>query len=316
MSFYATDTAIERLGSTLVERCQATLGPRGLAAEKFAVTLLVHDGPLGGAPAPAKPRGFGYRSAQPFYPCSVVKLFYLVAAQARLEEGFIQPHEELDRAMRDMILVSSNMATNYVIDLVTATTGDTLLPPAEIAAWIERRNWVNRFFRSFGWPEFASINVCQKLMDDQRYGRERLFAGADGANHNRLTTDAAARLIHAVFTGRAVSPSRDRFVVERLIRPLDPDWIAGEPAAQVQGYFGEGLPAGSRLWSKAGWTGWTGDPTASFRRHDAAHIELPDNRAFTLVAFTEGKAISGDLGSLPTVARIAAELVSQASATA
>ena len=146
-------------------------------------------------------------------------------------------------------------------------------------------------------------------MDDQRYGRERLFAGADGANHNRLTTDATARLFHAVFTGRAVSPACDRFVVERLSRPLDPAWVAAEPAAQVLGYFGEGLPAGSRLWSKAGCTGWTGDPTASFRRHDAAYVELPGGRAFTLVAFTEGKAISGDLSCLPTIARIAVDLL-------
>ena len=112
-----------------------------------------------------------------------------------------------------------------------------------------------------------------------------------------------------MFTGQAVSPSRDRFVVEKLARPLDPAWIAAEPAGQVLGYFGEGLPRGSLLWSKAGWTGWTGDPTASYRRHDAAYVELASGRAFTLVAFTEGQAISADLASLPTIARIAVELI-------
>jgi beta-lactamase class A len=309
MSFYATDEAVGRLGRALVDRSLATLGPRGLAPDGFALTLLVHDGPLARASEAAPLRGFGYRATQAFYPCSVVKLFYLVAAQARLEEGWIAPHGDLDRAMRDMILVSSNTATNYVIDLVTGTTGDTLLPAAEYAAWVERRNWVNRYFGSFGWPELAPINLCQKLMDDQRYGRERQFAGADGANHNRLTTDATARLLHAVLTGWVLSPPRARFVVERLARPLDPAWIAGEPAAQVLGYIGEGLPPGSRLWSKAGWTGWTGDPAASFRRHDAAYVELPDDRAFTLVVFTEGKAISSDADSLPTIARIAVDLV-------
>ena len=179
MSFHATDEAVERLGSSLVERSLAALGPRGLAADKLAVTLLIHDRPLRGTPSPGKPRGFSHRGDQPFYPCSVVKLFYLVAAQARLEAGFIAPHEELDRAMRDMILVSSNTATNYVIDVVTGTTGDTLLPAADFADWAEKRGWVNRYFRSFGWPELAPINLCQKLMDDQRYGRERQFAGAD-----------------------------------------------------------------------------------------------------------------------------------------
>jgi beta-lactamase class A len=309
MTFYATDEAVGRLGGSLVERSLAVLGPRGLAADKLAVTLLVHDRPLRGAPSPGQPRGFSYRGDQPFYPCSVVKPFYLVAAQARLEAGFIAPHEELDRAMRDMILVSSNTATNYVIDLVTGTTGDTLLPRAAFEDWVEKRGWVNRYFRSLGWPELAAINLCQKLMDDRRYGRERQFVGTDGANHNRLTTDATARLFHAVFTGRAVSPARDRFVVETLARPLDPAWIAAEPAGQVLGYFGEGLPPGSLLWSKAGWTGWTGDPAASYRRHDAAYVELASGRAFTLVAFTEGQAISADLASLPTIARIAVELI-------
>ena len=246
----------------------------------------------------------------PYYPCSVVKAFYLVAAQARLAEGFISPHEELDRALNDMILYSSNTATNYIIDLITGTTGDTLLPPAEMVEWEYKRNWVNRFFQSLHWPELGPINVCQKLMDDQRYGREQQFVGPEGRNHNRLTTDATARLLYAVFTGAILDPSRARLVVERLARPLDSFWVGGEPRAQVLGYFGEGLPEGSHLWSKAGWTTWTGDSTASYRRHDAAYIELPDGAAFTLVLFTDGKEISADTSFLPHFARRAAQLVS------
>ena len=96
-----------------------------------------------------------------------------------------------------------------------------------------------------------------------------------------------------------------------MSRPLDPVWIAAEPRSQVIGYFGAGLPPGSRLWSKAGWTGWTGDPTASYRRHDAAYIELPTGQAFILVAFTEGRAISADENCLPSIAGLAAELVAE-----
>src|SRR5262249_14949647 len=126
MSFYITDEAMGELGGAAIESCLERLGPQGPARDKFALTPLPHDKPLSRSPALAgPPRGFGFHAGQPFYPCSVVKAFYLVAAQARLAEGFIRPHEELDRAMRDMILVSSNTATNYVIDLVTGTTGDT-----------------------------------------------------------------------------------------------------------------------------------------------------------------------------------------------
>ena len=46
----------------------------------------------------------------------------------------------------------------------------------------------------------------------------------------------------------------------------------------AEGFFGEGLPPGSRLWSKAGWTSET--------RHDAAIVALPDGPRFILVAFT------------------------------
>jgi beta-lactamase class A len=306
MSFYKTDDTARRVGEELVRFALTEFGPRGLAADKLAVTLLVHDTPL--TIGAAAPRGFGYRAGETFYPCSVVKAFFLVAVQARLEEGFIQPHEELDRAMSDMILYSSNTATNYIIDLVTETTGDTFLSGRELAEWTEKRHWVNRYFASYGWPELEPINLCQKLMDDLRYGRERMFAGADGRNHNRLTTDATARLFHAIFTGRVINERRSRIIAELLRRPLDPAWIAAEPASQVTGYFGAGLPPGSRLWSKAGWTTWTRDPTASYRRHDAAYVVLPGGKAFTLVVFTEGQEISAGLTCLPAIARRAAEL--------
>ena len=309
MSFYSTDTLAAEIGRELLSRVVDAYGAKGLAEDKFAITLLIHDTLRGTAPASTQLRGFGYRSSQLFYPCSVVKLFYLVAARARLEEKFIVPHEELDRAMRDMILLSSNTATNYVIDLITGTTGDTLLPDKERPSWEEKRQWVNRYFRSFGWPEFAGINVSQKLMDDERYGRERQFAGADGRNHNALTTDATARLLYEIFTGQVVSPAHSKFIAKTMARPLDPNWVSEEPRAQVNGFFGAGLPQGSWLWSKAGATSWTGDPTASFRRHDAAYVELPTGAAFTLVAFTEGKSISADETCLPMIARTAAKLL-------
>jgi len=312
MPFYDADLTAERIGFRLVEQALTEFGSGGLDADHFSLTLLLHDRPLpDDSAAPVRPRGFGYRSMQPYYPCSVVKAFYLVTAQARLAEGFIPPHQELDRAMRDMILYSSNTATNYVIDLITGTTGDTLLNPDEMIEWCYKRNWVNRFYQALGWPEFEPINICQKLMDDERYGREAQFVGSGGQNHNRLTTDATARLFYSIFTGQLLSPEGARFVMRTLSRPLDPAWIAVEPRAQVIGYFGAGLPNGCRLWSKAGWTTWTGDPSASYRRHDAAYIELPNGNAFTLVVFTEGKEITTNPTFLPDVARIVAQFASQ-----
>jgi beta-lactamase class A len=299
--FYETTAQSRKMGEELVAWSLDRFGKEGLAADRFAVTLLPFDKPLSPEHAAGRPAGFGHRSDQSFYPCSVVKAFYLAAVEARLEEGVVQPHEELDRAMRDMILWSSNMATNYIIDLVTGTTGDTLLNDAEMRDWVERRNWVNRYFQSLNWPELKSINVCQKLMDDDRYGREKIFARLGGNNHNSLTCDATARLFHAIFTGQLVTPARSRHMAELLHRSLAPDFVT-RPAAQVQGYFGGGLPGGSKLWSKAGWTGWTGDADASYRHHDAAYVELPNGRSFILVAFTQGKEMSESETVLPAIA--------------
>jgi beta-lactamase class A len=308
MTFFDTTPESETIGAALVAWALDRFAEVGLKADSLALTLLPFSEGLTKQPAAARPAGFAYRGDVPFYPCSVVKVFYLAAAQARLEEGALAPHPELDRAMRDMIRWSSNTATNYVIDLVTSTTGDTLLAELEMQAWVERRQWVNRWFRSQGWPEGEAINVCQKLMDDDRYGREKVFVRLGGNNHNRLTTDSAAQLFHAIFAGRMICPERSAAMADMLARPLQDRAFREHPASQILGYFGAGLPEGARLWSKAGWTGWTGDVDASYRRHDAAYIELPNGRALILVVFTQGRAMSESEAVLPAIAGKAIEL--------
>lgn len=306
--FYDVTARSRKLGEKLVAWSLDRFGKEGLVAERFALTLLPFEGSLLTGRRPSMPAGFSYHGDQPFYPCSVIKVFYLAAAEARLEDGSIKPHGELDRAMRDMILWSSNMATNYIIDLVTGTTGDTLLDDTGMAEWADRRQGVNRYFQSLGWPELKPINVCQKLMDDDRYGREKTFVQMGGNNHNSLTTDATARLFYAIFTGEFISLKRSRHMADLLHRSLEPDF-ANQPHAQVQGYFGAGLPKGAKLWSKAGWTGWTGDVDASYRRHDAAYVELPNGQSFILAVFTQGKEMSESTIVLPAIAGYLSELM-------
>jgi beta-lactamase class A len=308
MSFYDVTPESRETGITLADWSRARMKADGLDPEGFAMTLLTFPGPLTPATGAGRPAGFAHEGGRTFYPCSVVKVFYLAAAQVRLEEGRIAPHGEFDRAMRDMIRWSSNTATNYIVDLVTETTGDTLLDGAALADWVERRQWVNRYFRGLGWPEAAALNICQKLMDDDRYGREKVFVAMGGNNHNRLTTDAAARLFHAIFAGQVVSPARSRAMAEMLARPLDDPAFVANPMSQLRGYFAAGLPAGAGVWSKAGHTGWTGDAAASYRRHDAAYVELPSGRALILVVFTEGRAAAESEAILPAIAAKAAEL--------
>lgn len=309
MFFKSTELA-RAIGEKLVASSLDRFGPVGLSADKLAMTLLLYPAAPRQAKqaAPVLAEGYAYCGDRPFYPCSVVKMFYLAAAEAALEAGAVQEHGELSRAMHDMIRWSSNTATNYVIDVITGTTGDTLLDEAAFDAWAGRRNAVNRYFQSLNRPEFKGINVCQKLMDDERYGREKTFVSLAGNNHNRLTTDASAYLLHEIMAGRMISPEASGRMADSLARPLDPDFAA-LPSSQIPGYIGGGLPPDAKLWSKAGHTGWTGDASASYRRHDAAYVELPTGRAFTLVVFSEGKAISGNLDFLPAVGKLAYDLV-------
>jgi beta-lactamase class A len=310
--FFVTTEISRSIGEELVTFALDRFGSAGLAADNLAMTLLLHPMPLSRTEqvAPISPEGFAYSGSRPFYPCSVVKMFYLAAVQAAIEAGSVQEHNELSRAMRDMILWSSNTATNYIIDIVTGTTGDTLLAEPAFATWVERRNAVNRYFQSLKRDEFDGINVCQKLMDDERYGREKVFVTIDGNNHNRLTTNASAYLMHEIMARRMISADASQRMAEFLARPVDPDFAA-RPASQISGYIGAGLPADAKLWSKAGWTGWTGDADASYRRHDAAYVELSAGVAFTLVVFTEGKAISQNSDILPSIGKLACECVSR-----
>lgn len=311
--FFDTTTRSQALGNRLVQQALEDFRSAGLSENGLGMTLLLHPQRLTQDGQAHRPEGFAYRGSQLFYPCSVVKAFYLIAIDACLANGRVQPHEDLERAMRDMIIWSSNTATNYVIDLITATTGDTLLSPEEFMAWVNRRQAVNRYFKSLKWPELADINLCQKLMDDERYGREKAFVTFGGNNHNRLCSNAAARLMFELFNGTVAAPERCRIMAARFHRSLTTEFAA-QPAAQINGYFGASLPADATLYSKAGWTGWTGDPLASYRRHDLGYIELPSAheghyQALTLAVFTQGQAMSEDTAVLPAIARLAYDAV-------
>src|SRR5436190_5365622 len=105
---------------------------------------------------PRHPVIASFRGNERVYPASVVKLFYLVAVHRWLEDKKIQQTPELTRAVRDMIVDSSNEATQYVVDVLTHTTGGYELQPMEMEEWQYKRNAVNRYFAGLG---YTDINV-------------------------------------------------------------------------------------------------------------------------------------------------------------
>src|SRR5919112_1915768 len=129
---------------------------KGLAEKHLAVTLIdLTDA--------ARPERGSFRGAEPIYPASVVKLFYLVAAHRWLEDGRLKESEEFSRGLRDMIVESSNDATHYVLDSLTGVSNGAELSPSELKRWGESRNAVNRSFAALGYTVGAGgINVNQK----------------------------------------------------------------------------------------------------------------------------------------------------------
>jgi len=239
----------------------------------------------------ARPATASFHGNERVYPASVVKLFYLVAAHRWLEDKKIEQTPELTRALKDMIVDSSNEATQYVLDVLTHTTGGYELPPKEMEQWQYQRNAVNRYFSSLG---YTNINVNQKTFCEDAYGRERVSRGPNGENRNKLTTDATARLLMEIVTGKAANPARTAVMMELLKR--DYTGSSNDADDQGRGFTGIALQGreGFRLWSKAGWT--------STARHDVAYVEMPDGRRFVLATFTSNHSNEREI--IPTVARV------------
>ncbi|MEJ7847939.1 MAG: serine hydrolase [Pyrinomonadaceae bacterium] len=215
------------------------------------------------------------------YPASVVKMFYMAALHRQLQDGKVKMTPELERGLKDMIVDSSNEATQYILDVLTGTSSGAELPQKEFDAWQFKRNRVNRYFASMG---YTNININQKTFCEDAYGIEQQSRGYKGQNRNMLTTNATARLLAEIALGKFVTPERSGMMMNLMKR--DPFAETKDPDSQAAGFTGIALInrklTGAKLWSKAGWTSKT--------RHDAAYVETPNGLKFVLVVFTENNA--------------------------
>ena len=279
-----SQAALQALVDKAARETVAKFADKKLEEKQLSITLIdLRD--------PQRPVTASFRGNERIYPASVVKLFYLVAAHRWLEDKKITETPELKRAVKDMIVDSSNEATQYVLDVITHTTSGYELPPKEMVKWQHARNAVNRYFTSLG---YTNINVNQKTFCEDAYGREQVSRGPNGENRNKLTTDATARLMMEIVLGKTVTPERSKQMMDLLKREYG--GRASDPDDQGHGFTGIALKEieGARLWSKAGWTSTT--------RHDVAYIELPDGGEFVLATFTTDHANEREI--IPNVARV------------
>jgi len=221
-----------------------------------------------------------YHGDAPFYPASVVKLFFLA-------ETFHQKKDSLPdvpRALGEMIHVSDNDATAFIVDVISDTSSGPELDGRALKKFVEKRSVVNRWLTPLGYD----ISAMAKPWSFGPFGRDVQLMGPNKENRNRATSNAVASLLLWIVRGRAVSPEASKAMMELLNRPLD---TPRKDENQVKEFLGESLPAGSKLWSKAGWT--------SEVRNDAAYVELPNGPKFILVVFTRGTA--DDVKLLPAI---------------
>ncbi|KGG20133.1 Beta-lactamase class A [Prochlorococcus sp. SS52] len=245
-------------------------------------------------PEPFSGIGAGWLENKLIYPASVVKLFYACAIETWLQKDLLVDSTEMRRAIADMIVNSSNDATSYIVDLLTATTSGPSLKGEGWEIWKKQRYLINDWIRSFNWSEFKSINCCQKTWGDGPFGRDSDFYGRNNNNRNALTTIGTARLFEALMTGILLTPKATNNLKRLLFRSLDLMTRKSNPDNQIDGFLGEGLIKGTKLWSKAG--------LMSEARHDAAWFITPQGMTMLLIVFSEGKTLAEDNFLLPAFA--------------
>lgn len=223
------------------------------------------------------------------YPASVVKLFYAAFLAKELDNGKIKRTEELDRAVKDMLVESSNDATGLVLDVITGTTGGPELPPKALAAWMKKRQVVNEWLKGRG---YQNVNACQKTWNEGPYGREKQGYGPKMELRNSLsanaTTQIMAELILRQIAGEKASSYIQGFMT-RVTQENDDD-----VGNQTKGFLGQALPPNWLRVSKAGW--------AYQVRHDVIYFKTEKGSEYVVTVFTDHHG--NDATLLPSVMQL------------
>jgi beta-lactamase class A len=193
------------------------------------------------------------------------------------EAGKLQDTPELRRAVRDMITLSYNDATGFVVDSITGTTSGPELAGREWEQWKEKRNAVNRSMARRG--GFPTLNANQKTFCEDAYGREQAFR-EDGKNRNRMSPAEAARLFKEIFRGEVAGPAGTDEMTALLARDITGEEALEELEPEDARLAGQRLPKGSRMWAKSG--------DAYDFHHLVGRVVLPNGSDFVIAVFTRG----------------------------
>jgi len=238
--------------------------------------------------------GTGINNKKMFYPASIVKLVYGLAAYYWIKNGSLLLSDEIIDAVRKMLSLSSNNATSFLIDLLTGTTSGTCIEGELWENWIFQRNIINDWLKDLNWEELSGINCCQKTWDDGPFGREKEFYGLSNKNRNAMNSDSAARVLEEIMI-HIDYQKNDLNLRSFLKRNLNKVVLKNDALNQIDGFLGAGLPESVNFWSKAG--------LMSEVRHDSAWWTNSKSLHTLLVVFCNGEKYSKDTSFLPLIAK-------------
>ena len=271
---------------------------KGLPTDALSITLI----------DPRTNEIAGYKQEEPRYPASVVKMFWMVAVYAQIEKGTL-PEAKFNEYIAKMIKESDNDAASFILDKITDTHSQPTLNDEEFNRWLNKREFVNRFFQNAG---YSRININQKTfpvysinLTEPRGTDLQMRGAANAPIRNEITSFHAARLLYEICgTGQAVSPLASQKMCEWLKRDLNPKvWKKEQPESEgfnpIRGLLGEALvDKDVQFYSKAGGT--------STARLDAAFVTTNDGGTiYILVICANDRDYANDWQIFPEMSRLA-----------
>src|SRR4051812_5116793 len=130
-----------------------------------------------------------YRGDEPFYPASVIKLFFMADVFLKHKEKV----GDVDRALKEMISVSDNDATAYLVDILAGTVPGPPIQGRALARYIAKRRDINKRFEQLGYAN--NVSAMMKPWSFGPFGVDKQVLGENRANRNKMTPNAAASLM-------------------------------------------------------------------------------------------------------------------------
>ncbi|HEX7810071.1 MAG TPA: hypothetical protein VF608_15150, partial [Thermoanaerobaculia bacterium] len=155
-----------------------------------------------------------YHGDVPFYPASVIKLFFMADVFATKKEKV----PDVDRALKEMIVVSDNDATAYIVDILANTVPGPSLEGRALAKYIERRRDINHRFEKLGYVD--NVSAMMKPWSFGPFGVDKQVLGENRVNRNKLTANATASLLLWIVRRRAPGAEAQMSLLARPLAPL------------------------------------------------------------------------------------------------